>query len=65
MTCVRCDDTGWIEFTAGTYMTYGNSLGGPVTVEASERHPVLKRCSCAAARPEKPKPAEVVGREYS
>ena len=39
--CVRCRDSGVIEFTGGTVTSYRG-----LKVEASEARPVYRRCSC-------------------
>lgn len=53
MKCVRCDDTGLIEYVAGSFPASYWMKGQLVTVEvvASERHPVYRRCPCLDARP--------------
>ena len=47
--CVRCQDTGLIEFTGGTHQS-GHWLRGELVVteiEATPERPVYKRCGCA------------------
>jgi hypothetical protein len=55
LNCVRCNDTGLIEYTGGKHITYGNSLepAGHV-VEASPENPIYVSCRCK--REKKPVP---------
>lgn len=48
MKCVRCDDTGLIEYTSGTHRAEFY-LRGELQIEereATEAKPIYKRCSC-------------------
>lgn len=39
MNCVRCHDTGWITYIAGTFLTQGGKRH-----EATVEHPIVLRC---------------------
>ena len=54
MSCVRCDDTGWIEFTGGEHLTQGNGYDVPRRVEATPEKPLLKRCPCVYRKKSEP-----------
>lgn len=45
--CIRCRDTGVIEYTGGTITTHRG-----LHVEASPDRPVYRRCTCLDTKPE-------------
>ena len=51
--CLRCRDTGLVEYTGGTHVTLGaepRRQGQKIT--ATEQHPVYKQCGCQPATQE-------------
>lgn len=52
--CVRCRDTGLIEYQAGEFVTVGVPGIGGTKITATPDRPVYRQCGCRA---EKPTPA--------
>lgn len=51
--CVRCDDTGWIEYTGGLIPTQRGMT------RATPEKPIYKRCPCKKQTPAEERQKEV------
>lgn len=66
MKCVRCNDTGLVEYTSGTFTSGHWERGELYTteVEATLERPVYRRCGCAPVLTPMPPIHHYTEREY-